>query len=41
MELPMHASQVFTIDVRVDLGRRDIYVSEHLLNGPEIRTTLE
>ena len=41
MELLVNASQVFAIDVRINLGRRDVDVSQHLLDRSEIRTALE
>ena len=34
-------ADVRAIDVRVDLGRRDVGVAEHLLNSSQIGPTLE
>ena len=37
----MYLPQIFSIDVRVDLGRRNIGMAEHLLNRTQIRTVAE
>ena len=36
----MRLSQVFPVNVRVDLGRDDTRVAEHLLDRPQVRTAL-
>src|SRR5947209_6029887 len=41
MELLVDRSQILTIDVSVDLRRRDVGVAEHLLHGTEIGTALQ
>src|SRR5687767_1293020 len=37
----MNRAKVFAIDVGVDLGGREIGMSQHLLHGAEIRSALE
>src|SRR5262249_12535266 len=39
--LLVNRSQIFAIDMRVDLRRREIRVAEHLLHRSEVRSTLE
>src|ERR1700680_2599770 len=41
MELLVNRSQVFAVDVRVDLRGRDVDVAQHLLHGPEIRAAFQ
>ena len=36
MELPMNRFQPLLVDVRINLGRGDIRMPEHLLDDPEI-----
>jgi hypothetical protein len=41
MELFVDLPQVFAIDMRVDLRRRDICVTQHLLHGTQVGAALE
>jgi hypothetical protein len=41
MMATVHVAQIFAIDVRVDLGRRNVDVTQQLLNGGQIGPTLE
>ena len=41
MELLVNTAQVFPINMRIDLGGRDVDVAEHLLDRTEVRPTLE
>jgi len=41
MELVVNPAQPFAADVGVDLGRRDLAVPEHQLDGPEVGPALE
>src|SRR5690349_15608968 len=41
MITPMHLSQILPVDVGVDLGRRDVYVAEHLLDRTKVGAALE
>src|SRR6478752_5120798 len=41
MEFTMHRSKIFPIDVCIDLGRRDVRVAEHLLDGAEVGAAFE
>ena len=41
MKLLVDRPQVFPIDVRVDLGRGEVGVTQHLLHGAEVGATLE
>ena len=41
MKLLVHAPEILAIDVRVDLRRRNVDVSEHLLDGAQIGAALE
>ena len=41
MKLPVDASQIFAINVRVDLRGRDVRVPEHVLHGTQVGATLE
>ena len=41
MELVVDPAQPFTADVGVDLGRRDLAVPEHQLDGPEVGPALK
>ena len=41
MELAMHRTKILAIDVRIDLGRRDVGVSKHLLHSAQVGTSLE
>ena len=36
MILPVHAAEVLAVHVRVDLGRRDVGVAEHLLDRAKV-----
>ena len=37
----MHRFQTLLIDVRVNLGRRNVGVAEHLLNDPQVRAVAQ
>src|SRR5258708_21398739 len=41
MKLCVHAPQVPRVHVRVDLGRRDVCVTEHLLYRAKVRASLQ
>jgi hypothetical protein len=40
MEFLDYLSQVITIKMRIDLSRRDGFVTQHLLHGPQVSSTL-
>ena len=41
MKLLVNAAQVFAVNVRVDLRRRDVDVAEHLLDRTQVGTAFE
>src|SRR4051812_22010843 len=41
MKLFVHTSKVLAVHMRVDLGRRDVRVSEHFLNRSKVRAALQ
>src|SRR5260370_20956594 len=41
MKRAMYLAQVALREMRVDLRRRDVAVSEHLLNGAQVRSAFE
>ena len=41
MELLVDPAEVVSVDVGIDLGGREIDVTQHLLDGPEVRAPLQ